>query len=240
VTITTKLETLPLRTLAWRLSRFRLQAWTRRVTSALGLRPRAQMRLAELTIPDSEIARRVTQHVIEVAPDFLVNHSLRSYLFGAALGLRDGLNFDPEVLYLGAVMHDLGLTAYCGGSQQAFELAGAQQACAFLLERDYDAAKADLVHEAIALHTSIGLAARKEPEIVLVQQGSSLDMVGLRMEDLASPTVDEIVAAYPRLDVKRQMILLAQQAVVGKQDCPLASLMKLGFSRFVLSAPFAE
>src|SRR5271155_311437 len=98
VMITTKLETLPLRTLAWRLSRFRLQAWVRRAASALGLRPSAQMRLAELTIPDSEIARRVTKHVIEVSPDFLVNHSLRSYLFGAALGLRDGLNFDCEVL----------------------------------------------------------------------------------------------------------------------------------------------
>jgi hypothetical protein len=239
MTITTKLETPSLATLAWRLSGLRLEALVRKAVFAVGLRPQVQCRLAELTIPDSEIVQRVTRLVVEVSPDFLVNHSLRSYLFGAALGLRDGLKFDREVLYLGAVMHDLGLTPYCQGSQ-AFELEGAQRARTFLLERNYDAAKADLVHEAIALHTSIGLAARNEPEIVLVQQGSSLDMVGLRRDDLGSPIVKEILALHPRLDVKRQMILLAQQAVVGKPDCPLAALMRLGFSRLVLSAPFTE
>jgi hypothetical protein len=239
MTITTQLETPPLTTLAWRLSQFRLQSWFRKAVSAIGLRPHAQCRLAELTIPDTEIAKKVTKLVSEVSPDFLVNHSIRTYLFGAALGLRDGLKFDREVLYLGSVMHDLGLTTHCNGSQP-FELEGAQRARAFLLERQYDAARADLVHEAIALHTSIGLAARNEPEIVLVQLGSSFDMVGLRLEDLASSTIKEILALYPRLDIKRQMISLAQQAVVGKPNCPLAGLMRLGFSRLVLSAPFAE
>lgn len=239
MTITTKLETPPLLVLACRLSRFRLRTWVRKAVSAIGLRPQAQYRLDELTIPDSEIARKVTKLVNEVSPNFLVNHSLRTYLFGAALGLRDGLKFDREVLYLGSVMHDLGLTTHCNSSQP-FELAGAQCARDFLIESQYDAERADLVHEAIALHTSFGLAARNEPEIVLVQLGSSLDMVGLRLEDLASSTIREILTLYPRLDVKRQMLFLAQQAVVGKPNCPLAGLMRLGFSRLVLSAPFAE
>lgn len=239
MTITTQLETPPLTTLAWRLSGVRVRSWLRKAASTLGLRHQAQCRLAELKIPDSEIAQKVTQLVSEVSPPFLVNHSIRTYLFGAALGLRDGLKFDREVLYLGAVMHDLGLTAHCNGGQP-FELEGAQRARTFLLERQYDGARADLVHEAIALHTSIGRAGQNEPEVVLVQVGSSFDMVGLRFEDVSSTTIKGILALYPRLDVKRQMILLAQQAVVGKPNCPLAALMRLGFSRLVLSAPFAE
>ena len=239
MTITTRLETPPLPILAWRLSRFRLQAWVRRTLSTLGLRHQAAYHLSELTIPDTEITQQVTRLVKEVSPAFLVNHSIRTYLFGAALGLRDGLRFDHEVLYLGAVMHDLGLTPHCEGSQP-FELEGAECARSFLLDRQYDSAKADLVHEAIALHTSMGLAMRNEPEIVLVQLGSSLDMVGLRLEDVASETMREILGSYPRLDVKRQMISLAQQAVVGRPNCPLASLMRLGFARLVLSSPFAE
>jgi hypothetical protein len=237
--ITTKFQLASLPILALRLSRLRLQASVRRTLSTLGLRRRARYSLAELAIPDSEIASKVTSLVTEVAPAFLVNHSIRSYLFGAALGLRDGLKFDREVLYLGAVMHDLGLTSYCSGPD-AFELEGAQSARAFLLDSRYDARKADIVHEAIALHTSIGLAAGREPEIALVQLGSGLDMVGLRSNDLAAEMVKEVLDVHPRLDLKAQMILLAQRAVIGKSDCPLASLMRLGFSRLVRSAPFVD
>lgn len=237
--LTTKLETPPLAILAWRLSQFQLQSWVRTVVSALGLRRQAKYCLSELTVPDTEIAKRATRLVKDVSPAFLVNHSIRTYLFGAALGLRDELKFDREVLYLGAVMHDLGFILHCEAGQ-SFELEGAQRARTFLLDHKYDTAKADVVHEAIALHTSIGLASRKEPEIALVHLGSSVDMVGLRLQDMAPNAVKEILANYPRLDVKRQMVSLAQEAVVGKPNCPLASLMRLGFSRMVLSAPFAE
>lgn len=237
--ITTTLQSPTLPILALRLGRFRLQASVRRTLSALGLRRQARYRLDDLTIPDSEIANKVTRLVTEVSPAFLVNHSIRTYLFGVALGLRDEMKFDRELFYLAAIMHDLGFTPHCEG-HGSFELEGAQSARAFLLDRHYDARKADLVHEAIALHTSMGITARHEPEVALVQLGSSLDMVGLRFEDLAAEMVAEILSVHPRLDVKTQMISLAQQTVMGKPNCPLASLMKLGFSRLVRAAPFVD
>lgn len=239
MSITITLHPPPTPILALRLTRLRLEESFRQVAYVLGLRRQAAYLLAELNIPDSELAKKATALVTEVSPRFLVNHCIRAYLFGAALGLRDGMIFDNEVLYLAAIMHDLGLTASFDGPNP-FELEGARAARSFLLDHHYDARKADLIHEAIALHTSVGVAVRREAEVALVQSGSGLDVVGLRFQDLSGVMIKEIVTAYPRLQLKKQLIPLAQQKVQGKPGCPLGALMKLGFSRLVRTAPFAE
>jgi UTP:GlnB (protein PII) uridylyltransferase len=83
------------------------------------------------------------------------------------LGIRDGLKCDRELLYLGAIMHDLGLTERFD-AEQRFEVNGADAARAFVLEHGLSDEKAEIVWDAIALHTSIGIAVRKQPEIALV------------------------------------------------------------------------
>ncbi len=118
-------------------------------------------------IPDSEICQKATQLVAAVSPTFLCNHCLRTFLFGDLLGQRDGLKCDRELLYLGAVMHDLGLTDRFDGEQR-FEVDGADAARAFVLEHRLPDEKAEIVWEAITLHTSLGIASRKQPEIALV------------------------------------------------------------------------
>ena len=136
-------------------------------------------------------------------------------------------------------MHDLGLTARFQG-HAPFELDGAQAARAFALEHRCDPARADLIHEAIALHTSIGDDLRRGTEGILLQLGSGLDVVGLRFRDLSRKAVNEILAFYPRLDFKTQFITLAKEKVERKPDCPLAALMKLGFFHLVRAARFLE
>ena len=111
--------------------------------------------------PDSELCQRATALVAELSPLFLFNHCARSFLFGDAIGKRDGLQYDRELLYLSAILHDLGLTdAYVGGDQR-FEVEGADRARAFLVEHGLPEGKADVVWDAIALNTSFGIALRK-------------------------------------------------------------------------------
>jgi hypothetical protein len=125
---------------------------------------------------------------------------VRTFLFGDALGKRDGLKYDRELLYLSAMLHDLGLTdSYAGGGQR-FEVEGADHARAFVVEHGLPDNRADIVWDAIALNTSFGIALRKGAEVALTHLGASADFLGTRLADVSPQTVDQILDEYPRRD----------------------------------------
>ena len=157
--------------------------------------------LSEFSIPDSEIAKKATRLVAEVSPKSLYNHCVRTYLFGEILGKRNRLKYDRELLYLGAVMHDLGLTEKFDSGEQRFEVDGADAAQAFVLEHGLSAEKAEIVWDAIALHTSSGIASRKQPEIALVHLGAGADLFGMGLEDIEPETIEKVVDDYARLGI---------------------------------------
>ncbi|HEY6930268.1 MAG TPA: HD domain-containing protein, partial [Thermoanaerobaculia bacterium] len=151
--------------------------------------------------PDNELCQLATGLVADLSPVFLFNHCARSFLFADAIGKRDGLQYDRELLYLSAMLHDLGLTdSYLDGNQR-FELEGADRARAFLVERGLDEKKADVVWDAIALNSSFGIALRKGPETALTFLGVSADFLGTRLPDVGPERVEQIVSEYPRLDL---------------------------------------
>jgi HD superfamily phosphodiesterase len=98
------------------------------------LNPKRDMNndIAGIKIPDSKMARDLTQLIRDTEPDLLFHHSTRVYLFGALTGERKGLKFDPELLYVGAMFHDIGLTETYRHSQLRFEVDGANAARDFL------------------------------------------------------------------------------------------------------------
>lgn len=186
------------------------------------------MTLIHGSIPDSEICKKATQLVAQVSPTFLCNHCIRTFLFGDLLGKRDGLKCDRELLYLGAVMHDLGLTQRFDGEQR-FEVDGADAARAFVLEHGLPDEKAEVVWDAIALHTSLGIASRKQPEIALVHLGASADVLGLRISDISSEIVEQVIEAYPRLGFKMAMTeLLVSQIKRKPQIAAFTWLAEVG------------
>jgi hypothetical protein len=148
--------------------------------------------------PDSAVCRRATSLVAELSPTFLFNHCVRSFLFAEAIGERDGLKYDRELLYLSAILHDLGLTESYVGTDQRFELEGADRAREFIVEHGLPDSKADVVWDAIALNTSFGIALRKGPECALTHLGVTADFLGTRLNDVNSDRVSEIVRQYPR------------------------------------------
>jgi HD domain len=154
--------------------------------------------IAGITIPDSKMARDLTQLIRETESDLLFHHSTRVYLFGALTGQRRGLSYDPELLYVGAMFHDLGLTEEYRDSQRRFEVDSANAACDFLRSYGIPEASIEIVWTAIALHTTPGIPEHMKPEVALVTSGVEMDVLGIAYNQFSKEQREAIVAAHPR------------------------------------------
>lgn len=162
--------------------------------------------IAGITVPDTALVRDVTEFIREHEDDLLFHHSRRVFFFGALMGEHRGVDVDRELLYVGAMFHDLGLTESFSSSQLRFEVDGADAARAFLLERGVDAENAAAVWSAIALHTTPGIPEHMRPEIALVTAGVETDVLGLWYHSLSGQHRDAVTAAHPRPDFKNRIL----------------------------------
>src|SRR5258706_16390237 len=112
--------------------------------------------IADVRIPDSKLAREVTELVWDTESPLLFHHSSRVYYFGALAGKHRGLKFDPELLYTGAMFHDMGLTHQHSSAHERFEVDGANAPRHFLKARGIPQADVDTVWTSIPLHTTPG------------------------------------------------------------------------------------
>ncbi len=154
--------------------------------------------IAGIKIPDSKMAHDLTQLIRDTEPDLLFHHSTRVYLFGALTGERKGLKFDPELLYVGAMFHDIGLTETYRHSQLRFEVDGANAARDFLRSYGVPQESVEIVWDAIALHTTPGIPEHKKPEVALVTSGVEMDVLGIAYEQFTDAQRDAVVAAHSR------------------------------------------
>jgi hypothetical protein len=162
--------------------------------------------IADIPIPDTALAREITEFVRDTEDDLLFNHSRRVYLFGALQGRRRGLDPDLEMLYAGAMFHDLGLTQRYHTSSVRFEVDGANAAREFLRERGVDEADAGKVWLAIALHTTPGVPEFLDPEVALVTAGVETDVIGIGRDELSPADITAVTAAHPRPNFKKQIL----------------------------------
>jgi HD superfamily phosphodiesterase len=162
--------------------------------------------IADIVIPDTPLVRDVTAFIREAENDLLFDHSRRVFLFGALQGRRRGLQPDLELLYVGAMFHDIGLTEPYRTSAQRFEVDGANAARDFLLEHGIDEVDARKVWLGIALHTTPNVPEFLEPEIALVTAGVETDVLGIGRDDLSPEALAAVTAAHPRPDFKRRIL----------------------------------
>jgi hypothetical protein len=155
---------------------------------------------ADIEIPDSKLAREAAELVRQYETELLYNHSVRVFLFGAMKGARDNLKFDPELLYVAALFHDLGLVDAYHTDAKRFEVDGADAAREFLRSRGISDPKSDLVWEAIALHTTPGIPQYMRPEIALTNAGVLVDVVGIGYDEYTPEQRNQVTAAFPRGD----------------------------------------
>ncbi|OBI53848.1 HD domain-containing protein [Mycobacterium sp. E787] len=162
--------------------------------------------IADVVVPNTPLVREITEYIRDAENDLLFDHSRRVFLFGALQGRRRGLQPDLELLYAGAMFHDIGLTERYRTSARRFEVDGANAARDFLLQRGVDEADAHKVWLGIALHTTPGIPEFLEPEIALITAGVETDVLGIGREDLSPEALAAVTAAHPRPDFKRRIL----------------------------------
>ena len=160
--------------------------------------------VAGVTIPDTALCNAAVDLLEASSPEFLCTHCLRTYIFGslAVRGLGRSV-IDEEAAFCAAALHDLGLVpAY--QRENRFEVDGADAARQFCSKHQVPPERADLVWEAIALHTSPGIATRLADEIAVVHLGAGLELFGLGLDQVPQQIVEEVLDRYPRMDFKTE------------------------------------
>jgi hypothetical protein len=177
--------------------------------------------IAGIAIPDSQMARAATELVRDTENDLLYNHSRRVFLWGALTGERKGLKYDPELLYIGAMFHDMGLTQGYMSKTDRFEVDGANAARNFL--KQYGASDYDIeqVWLSIALHTTPGVPEHLKPVVALVTAGVEMDVLGMAYEAFPDEQRIQVVAAHPREREFKNLIIDA--FAQGTRDKPLTT-----------------
>jgi hypothetical protein len=174
--------------------------------------------IADIVVPDTPLVREITELIRDAEDDLLFDHSRRVFLFGALQGRRRGLQPDLELLYAGAMFHDLGLTERYRTSTLRFEVDGANAARQFLLHHGVDKADADKVWLSIALHTTPGIPEFLAPEIALVTAGVETDVLGIGRDDLSPEALAAVTAVHPRPDFKRRILAAFNDGMKHRPD----------------------
>jgi hypothetical protein len=165
--------------------------------------------VAGVTIPDSKLARDITQLVRDTETSLLFHHSSRVYYWGALAGKRRGLKFDPELLYAGAMFHDMGLIHGHSSADERFEVDGANAARDFLASRGIARHDIDTVWTAIALHTTPGIPQHMHPVVALVTAGVEMDVLGIAHSDYSETEREAVVHVHPRTPSFKEDIIQA-------------------------------
>ena len=163
--------------------------------------------ISGVMVPDSKLAREAMELVRDTESPLLFNHSTRVYYFGSLAGKRRGLKFNPELLYIGAMFHDMGLTAQYSSKSDRFEVDGANAARAFLRQHNIPQLEIDTVWTAIALHTTPGIPQYMDPVVALLTNGVEMDVLGIAYSEFANADREAIVAAYPRTEHFKEDII---------------------------------
>lgn len=223
-----------------RFARFGLSERMRRVRHRLGLLKLRGLDPDVHRVPDTRLAKDAVELATKLSPPVLLNHAIRTYHFGAILAARDGLRIDRELLYVASVLHDLGLTPSHETEPGSFEWVSAKHARAFGIERGMAVERADLLHDAIALHSSAGIAGSREPEVAMVHYGAGADLFGLRLDEIPEIDVEELLGRWPRCDFKREFAACLEDQAARKPNSHIAGAMAIGLADRIRAAPFSE
>ena len=193
---------------------------------------RSDQSAAGVTVPDTKLAREATELVRESTTDLVYHHSRRVFWFGSLQGRNRGLSVDPELLYIGAMFHDLGLNEQFRSSGRRFEVDSAGEARRFLQDRGVPEDSIRRVWTAIALHTTPGIPQFMEPEVALVTAGVEYDVLGIGYHDVSDADRAAITALHPRPDFKRQILQAFADGMAPRPDTTFGTVNADVLDRF--------
>jgi hypothetical protein len=156
-------------------------------------------------VPDTQLTREATGLLHEFSTHLLFNHSHRVFFWAKELGRQTGQTFDVELLFVCAAFHDLGLLQRFSSADDRFEVDSANALRQFLEHHDVPAARIQVAWDAVALHTTPGIAAYKPIEVELLYRGVGLDVLGIGYENFPEELRRKVVDQYPRINFKQDI-----------------------------------
>jgi hypothetical protein len=207
--------------------------------------------IAGVTVSDTPLITEVVEYAQRVSEPYLFNHAMRSWLFAEAIGRLKGIAYDREVVAIGTILHDIGLTASVSGSNR-FEVNGADAAVSFIKGRGLSDRRTQLVWDLVALNSTPSLALHKEPEVAVGTMGIGLDYGGFGVQALPTGDLQRILEAFPRLMMKQRFADTCCRLVTAKPETSYDNFLRDFGERFVpgyktvstvdllMNAPFEE
>jgi len=184
-----------------------------------------QTTIAGVAIPDSALAREATEFVQDASTQLLFDHSRRVFLWASMRAEQLSLGYDAELLYVGAMFHDVGLLVGHRSAHERFEIDGANAARAFLERHSLPEEQVMTVWESIALHTTRQVTKYKQPEVRLVALGVQYDLFGSPFDALSPEQRDAVLAAHPRTKFKSGMIEALAAGISDKPETAVGTMM---------------
>jgi hypothetical protein len=188
--------------------------------------PPLPRRIAGIAVAHDEVSEAAWRWVHRSLPDYLFTHSVRAYCWGAAIGAREGLRFEPRILWTASLMHDVGLTRIPKNTT-CFEVESAEIARTFLERRGVDRAVADRVARAIVLHMQPSVTLEDGVESVLLDRATSLDVRGVdyALVDAVRP---QVMRVFPRRAFDRHFLAAVRREAAVRPTCQSARLLNQG------------
>lgn len=185
--------------------------------------------VAGIKVPEGHAAEAARLVCAEYADEALYHHSLRSYFFGAAWAEERGLDYDRELFFVSALLHDLSLTPPFDSHTLPFEEAGGHLARVFTAGLGWPGARRDRAAELIVLHMRDDVAPEVDVESHLLQVGTSADVSGTGLDAFSASFRAELVAAYPRLGFAEAFVGLFRDQAERKPGCAAGELVAGGW-----------
>jgi len=207
--------------------------------------------LGGITVSETPLITRAMDYARRHSEPVLFNHAVRSWLFAVRLGQLQGIAHDAEVVAVSSLLHDLGLTDHFTGPRR-FEVEGADAARTFAREQGLDERRVQLIWDTVALNSTPSLALYKEAEVALSTAGIALDFGGLQYGQIPPAEMKSILAAFPRLDLKRSFTDSVCRIVKTRPETSYDNFARdfgerfvPGYKRpstvdFLMNAPFGE
>jgi putative nucleotidyltransferase with HDIG domain len=181
--------------------------------------------IAGIAIPDSGLAREATEFLRDTSTRLLFDHSRRVFLWASLQAEQLGLEYDAELLYVGAMFHDVGLLEGHRSKHERHEIDGANAARAFLERHCLPEEQVITVWKSIALHTTRQVPNYLEPEVRLVALGVQYDVLGSHFDTLTAEQRDAVVGLHPRTGFKTGMIEALSAGVRDKPETAVGTML---------------
>jgi len=210
-----------------------------------------QQLMAGLSVPDTPLVAAAIEYARRLSEPYLFNHAMRSWLFAETIGRIKGIDYDHEVVAIGTILHDIGLTATVSGTNR-FEVNGADAALSFIEGKGFSDRRAQLIWDLVALNSTPSLALHKEPEVAVGTMGIGLDYGGFGIEAVQAGDVERILSVFPRLRMKQRFSETCRSLVTAKPETSHDNFLRDFGERFVpgykavstvdilMNAPFDE